>query len=80
MENEKLLSEDLLAKISGGTIPEEVMNNLAMALKLAKMRKYTKEQLINEVTDTFYNSPGTLSDDGSEADLQFLIDYITTNW
>ena len=77
MANKELLIDELLDKISGGTVKEGVYEALDETMVRLKEVGLTKEDLIEGIKATWAdNAWKDVSTDGSQKDLEDLLAYV----
>ena len=81
MVNKELLIDELLDKISGGTVKDGVYAALDETMVRLKGVGLTKEDLIGGLKATFDEGKWSdVSTDGSKKDLEDLLAYVEKNW
>ena len=82
MLDKKELLEEVLNKISGGKVWEDLYPELDLLIKEAKEHpdKYDKDYIINKVKAAWNDDRYALSDNGDIKDLEEIIAYIEKNF
>ena len=81
MYYKKALKDDVLEKINGGAILDDVLNSIDDTIKLYKLLGVTKfEDFKAILIDSFNKDPLIYSTNGSKEDLQELIKLFEEAW
>ena len=80
MKENNVISDELLAMTSGGILRDEALDLIQRCIDKGKNGKFTKQKLIEDVYNIYYNEAHILFNNKTEEDLTTVLKYIDEHW
>ena len=80
MKENNVISDELLAMTSGGILRDEALDLIQRCIDKGKSGKFTKQKLIDDVYNIYYNEAHILFNNKTEEDLASVLRYIDEHW